>query len=127
MAGGGEAPAGRVGAGRFSPEPRIRRDSTTGAGGSSGALIGPSARRRRGLWGNRGRGCGPLGGIGAGRGQLEGASAVLAGPAGLQRLELAALGFSGFRLGRGHQVREQTRGAALTCRFIARVGAEASL
>lgn len=36
-----------------SPEPRISSDSTTGARGSSGALIGPSARRRRGLWGNR--------------------------------------------------------------------------
>lgn len=46
--------AGRqFGAGMPSPEPRIRSDSTTGAGGSSGALIGPSARRRRrGLWGN---------------------------------------------------------------------------
>lgn len=42
----------------FSPELRIKSDSTTGAGGSSRALIGPSARRRRGLWGNRDWSCG---------------------------------------------------------------------
>lgn len=34
------------------PEPSSRSDSTTGAGGGSGALIGSWARRRRGLWGN---------------------------------------------------------------------------
>lgn len=41
-----------------SPEPRITSDSTTRAGGSSRALIGPSAQRRRGLWGNRDWSCG---------------------------------------------------------------------
>lgn len=46
-----------------SPEPRSRSHSTAGAGGSSGALIGPSARRRRGLWGNP---------AGAGGGAAEG-------------------------------------------------------
>lgn len=40
-----------------SPEPKIKSDSTTGAGGSSGALIGPSERRRRGLWGNSAGSC----------------------------------------------------------------------
>lgn len=45
-------------AGMSSPEARIRSDSTTGASGSGGALIGPSARRRRGLWGNSAGSCG---------------------------------------------------------------------
>lgn len=49
--------------GMSSPEPRSRSHSTAGAGGSSGALIGPSARRRRGLWGNP---------AGAGGGAAEG-------------------------------------------------------
>lgn len=54
--GGRSAPQLRLG--MFSPEPMIRSDSTTGASGSGGALIGPSARRRRGLWGNSAGSCG---------------------------------------------------------------------
>lgn len=45
-----------------SPEQRIKSDSTTGAGGSSGALIGPAELWRRGLWGNSAGSCGRAGG-----------------------------------------------------------------
>lgn len=82
---GGRSAGQQLRAGMSSPEAKIKSDSTTGAGGSSGALIGPSERRRRGLWGNSAGSCWreeEVVGRRGTRGVLQG---VLAGPAGLGR------------------------------------------
>lgn len=97
--------SGQLRAGMSSPEPKMRSDSTTGAGGSSGALIGPSERRRRGLWGNSAGSCRREEAVVAESWDAGGRVAELAGPASLgywrQLLELASRSLGSGSLGSG--------------------------